>query len=216
MAFLATIKEEINSLFKLLNPYKAAEFFKDMKIRSVKYMLAYLMFMGLFLFTGYFLNIHYKLGFGEEPVCSFAVSIESAFLSYITLVLLPILAGFLISFFGKSLTGKDTKADEIISIIGYSMLFILFSGLFRMHIVTIILHYIAIAYGIYLLYVAINARFGFDRAAICFVFFLIVIALMFMILFSINSALSNLLIWFVVDLLHMKELPLETIKPWCH
>jgi len=213
MALFAAIKEEIGNLSKLLNPYKANEFFEKMELKPTGYMLKYLMFTGLFLFAGYLLNIYYKAGFEAEIKCPLIASLESAFITYITLVLSPFIVGFFISLFGRSLVGRDIETNEAVSIIVYPMVIGLASGIFRAHIITIVLHYICIAYTVYLLYTAISARFGFERAVVYFVFFLIIISLTMMILFWVSISFLNFLIWIGLPSI---GIPLTRIPPWCH
>ena len=213
MALFATIKEEIGNLFKLLNPSKANEFFEKMKVRPMGYMLNYLIVSGLFLFVGYSLNIYYKAGFEAEIKCPLIASIESAFITCITLILSTLISGFIISLFGKGLVGRDMEPDEAVSIIGYPMIFILISGIFRAHIMTIILHYMFIAYSMYLLYTAISARFGFERALVHFIFILIIISLVVMILFWMGTSFLNFLVWIGLPSI---GIPISHIPPWCH
>ncbi len=208
MALFTTIKEEINNLSKLLNPYKANDFLEKMEVKSVSYMFRYLIFMGLFLFAGYSLNLYYKTGFEAEIRCSLIASLESAFVTYIVLVFSSVIAGYIISAFGKSLVGRDIDANETVSVIGYPLAIILFSGIFRAHLMTIVLYYILIVYGVYLLYAAIRARFGFERSLICFMFFLIVISLVIMILFQVCITL--------LGVLSDVGLPLRPIPSGCH
>ncbi len=214
MTFFKAVKEELGNLIKLLNPYEANKFFDEMQVKSANYILAYLIFIGSFLFAGYYLNFYYKAGFEAEIRCSFITSLESAFLTYITIALIPSVAGSIISLFGKNLAGRDITSDEIISMIGYSTVLILASGIFRAHIITSILHYISIAYGIYLLYVAISVRFGFDRAILCFLFFLIIISIVLMSLSLTGNTMLNLLVWIGQTI--TPESPLRQIPPWCH
>jgi hypothetical protein len=208
MELFAAIKEEVGNLLKLLNPYRVSEFFRNMEIRSVSYMFKYLSFMSLFLFTGYFLNLRYKTGFEPEINCSDIPSIESAFITCVVLVLSTITAGYVISAASKGLVGRFVKADEMVSIMGYSMAVILFGGIFRAHLMTIVLYYAAIAYGIYLLYAGIRARFGFDKAIVCFLFSMIVISLAIIAIFQIFIALIGLLMGIGV--------PLRLVPAWCY
>ena len=212
MALFATIRLEIGNFFKLLNPSKANEFFGKMGVRSVGYMSNYLIVSGLFLFVGYSLNLYYKAGFAEIK-CPLIASIESAFITCITLILSTIISGFIISLFGKGLVGRDMEPDEAVSVIGYPMIFILISGIFRAHIMTIILHYMFIAYSMYLLYTAISARFGFERALVHFIFILIIISLVVMILFWMGISFLNFLVWIGLPSI---GIPISHIPPWCH
>jgi len=213
MALFAAIRLEIVNLFKLLNPSKANEFFEKMGVRPVGYMLNYLIVSGLFLFVGYSLNLYYKAGFEAEIKCPLIASIESAFITSITLILSTIISGFIISLFGKGLVGRDMEFNEAVSVIGYPMIFILISGIFRAHIMTIILHYMFIAYSMYLLYTAISARFGFERALVHFIFILIVISLVVMILFWTGTSFLNFLVWIGLPSI---GIPISHIPPWCH
>lgn len=217
MSLIEAIKEGIRNFFRLLDPYKASDFFKNMEIKPANYTLKYLAVAGLFLFAGYYLNLVYKMGFESESTCSPSSSAESAFITYISLIVIPLIAGSIISLFGKSLVGKDLETNEVVLIIGYPLSFIMVSGLFKVHVLTIILHYLGIGYGLYLLYTAINARFGFDKALIVFVFFVMVSSLMLMITFWFGINFVNLLVDALVWLgIPSSDLPITRISPWCY
>lgn len=211
------IKEGVSDFFMLLNPYKVGEFFGRMEAKSGSYMFKYLAFFGMSLFFGYYLNLVYKLGFESESTCSSSSSFESAFIIYLSLLIMPFMAGSIISLFSKNLVGKDVETNEIVSIIGYPLSVILLTGIFKAHVQTIILHYLGIGYGLYLLYNSINARFGFDKALIIFVFYLVVNSLILMIMFWSGITVVNLF----VDVLRFlgissSDIPITRISPWCY
>lgn len=217
MGLIEAIKEGINNFFRLLNPYGVNDFFEKMEIKSANYTLKYLAVVGLFFFAGHYLNLVYKIGFESESTCSPSSSAESAFVTYISLIIMPVIAGSILSLFGKSLVGRDLETNEIVSIIGHPVSIIMFSGIFKAHVLTIILHYFGIGYGLYLLYSAVNARFGFDKALIVFVFFVVVTSLMLMIVFWFGITFVNLFVdvlgWFGIP---SSDIPLTRISPWCY
>lgn len=213
---MSAINDEIRNLTKLLNPYKANEFFEHMEIKSVGYMMRYLLVPALFLSLGYALNLYYKAGFESEIKCSLYSSIESALLASIVLIAMVPIASAIISLFSKNLTDRDVSTEEIASIIGYCLGVVMFTGIFRAHVYTIILHYLGIGYGMYLLYTAVSARFGFDKAITVLLFFLIIILMLIMVMsWSLNTFIN-----IVVDVIeffggYMSDIPIRKIQPWC-
>ncbi len=217
MGLIKSFKNEVINFVRMITPSKTNKFFEELDPESSRHMVGYLLAFGVPLFIGYFMNLYYKAGFDSESTCQINSAIESAFVTYLVLVFLPIAAGAIISLFGKGLTGREVEPEEIISIIAYPLSVVLLTGLFRAHILTIVLHYLGIGYGLYLLYVAINARFGFDKSLIIFIFFLVVSSFLLMVMFWIGLSIINLIAkalnWFGIP---RNEAPIRIIPPWCY
>jgi hypothetical protein len=199
MSLISTLDDEVSNISALI--FNPSKFFEEMQTKSSSYMMRYLFIASIPLFVGYFLNLYFKAGFPEtEFKCSEAAAVESAIISVLTLVLTVPTASLLLSLISKNLFEKRVGADEIATLIGYPMAIVLLSGILRAHVYTVFLHYGGIGYGVYLLYSGISVRYGFDKALMNFIVFLLAMSLVLIIIagalistFSIILAISDLI-----------------------
>lgn len=166
MKIILPVKEDISNLKQLINPGNAEAFFANLKTYPTKQMMVHNLILGLFTFSGFFLG----LGYYSPIKYSFVTSFKLAFLYYIVAVSLPIILGYLLHLFSEKLVNKKIKTDEGITIASYSASIGLISGIFRTFTETWVLHIILMAYSIYLFYIAIKTRFGFEKAISNFLF----------------------------------------------
>jgi hypothetical protein len=199
MSIMSILDDEVSNISALI--FNPSKFFEEMQTKPSGYMLRYLFIASIPFFVGYFLNLYFKAGFPEtEFKCSEAAAAESAIISVLTLVLTVPIASLFLSLISKNLLEKRVGSDEIATLIGYPIAVVLLSGILRAHVYTVFLHYGGIGYGVYLLYSGISIRFGFDKALMNFLVFLVVMSLVLMVLagalistFSIILAISDLI-----------------------
>ena len=210
-------KNGLGRIMGLLNPYTAEDFFKSMRIPSLGSMITYLAISGVFLFIGYFTNLYYKSGFEASTRCSMEASLESALISVVTLIITPLVASLILSIFGKSLTGRNLETEEIMALFGYPLCIVMLSGIFRAHVLTLIVHYIGMGYGLYLLYVAVGARMGFDKSFTVLMFFILVFSVVLMVVSWMGFFFVNLIAGIVSFILDVpsSESFIKKIPVWC-
>ena len=197
------ITHEPFNIIKLFNIYRYEEFFETMESHSVKYMLSYLLVIGLFTLVGYYLNISEY----AASTCGSSDALKSALMYYLTFVFVPIITGYCLHLFSRGLVGREVSKEEGVSLVGYIVTPILISGIFRILSnapqktvpgmlsflpLLMFLHYACMAYSIYLLYAAIRVRYGFEKSLPAFMFLMIIVFIASMIIIS----LSRTIFWF--------------------
>ncbi|HEX55391.1 MAG: hypothetical protein DRO94_00025 [Candidatus Altiarchaeales archaeon] len=198
------IKQDLRNIVKILNPYTFSEFFKNMKENSRRHMLIYMLILGTFTFIGYFLNLWKLVGlsgfwlairetlWGSEPACDIVSSFKSALLYYLTFIFTPFFAGHTFHFFSRGLIGRDVSREEGVTLFAYISTPLLISGIFRIISETRILHLISAGISVYMLYAAINSRYGFERSFLAFGFMMIIVFILSMLIFGILSAILSI------------------------
>lgn len=197
------ITHEPFNIIKLFNLYRYKEFFETMESHSVKYMLFYLLVIGLFTLTGYYLNISEY----AASTCGSSDALKSALMYYFMFTFVPIITGYCFHLFGKGLVDSEISKEEGVSLMTYVATPLIVSGIFRImanaHPKTVpgllsflpllmFLHYACMAYSIYLLYAAIRVRYGFEKSLAAFMFLMIIVFIASMIIIS----LSRTILWF--------------------
>ncbi len=188
MKIIQYAKEDLNNLKQLISPNNAESFFANLKIYPGKQMTVHNLILGLFIFSGYFLG----LGYYSPIKYSFVTSFKIAFLYYIVAVSIPTILGYLLHLFSEKLVNKKVKTDEGITIASYSAGIGLISGIFRTFTETWVLHIILMAYSIYLFYIAIKTRFGFEKAIFNFLFLMTLTFIAAMILLKIIAVILGI------------------------
>jgi hypothetical protein len=216
MGFSDAVFEELGNLTKMLNPYRAAEFFENMEIKPRNYMLKYVACLSLFMFVGYTLNLSTKQGFGGASVCPMQIAVEFALLACLSVISMVFLASIAITVFGKGFVGVNVTIDEMASVIGYSMSVVLISGIFSFHAQAIIIHWLGVIYSIVLLYFAASARYGLERAFLVFVFLLAAVLISFMLVYlGLSSAIGVAAGVLKTVGFYESDLPIRTIPDYC-
>jgi len=198
MSFISPIFDEVNSIVDLISA--PSKFFEEVQTKPLGYMIRYLFIAAVPFFIGYVLNLYLKAGFPEtEFKCSELAAIESALITILTLILTVPTASLLISLISKGLLEKRVSPSEISTLIGYPMAVVLLSGILRAHVYTVFLHYAGVGYALYLLYSGLSVKYGFDKALMNFIVFLVTIIIVLMIVagaflstFNIILAIANM------------------------
>jgi len=152
------------------------------------YLNRLLLLLGLFVFSAYFIHLAYL-----APVkYSVITSIKLGYVYWMVSVFVPAIMGSILHSSGEHLVGRAVSKEESSSIAVYSMSPALISGIFRLFIESIVLHYLILAYSIYLLYVGIKTRFGFGRAIHCFLVLMIASSIIGMLLFLLTVMLLGI------------------------
>jgi len=142
------------------------------------YMNRLLLLLGLFVFFGYFMHLAYF-----APVrYSIITSIKLGYVYWMVSVLVPTIMGSVLYLSGEHLVGRAISKDEANAVVIYSMAPALISGIFRLLLEITVLHYLILAYSIYLLYLGIKTRFGFSRAIYCFLVLMLISSIIGMLL----------------------------------
>lgn len=215
MGLLSAIDDELNNIFSLI--FAPSRFFEEMQSKPSGYMLRYLFLAAIPLFLGYFLNLYYKAGFPvTEFKCSEMAATESAIITALTLTLMVPTASLLLSMISKNLLERKVSADEISTLIGYPVAVILLSGILRAHVYTVFLHYAGIGYAIYLLYTGISARYGFEKALMNFMVFVVALSLVLIVLAGALISTFSIILS-VVDMTGLSStIPLVGIPGYCY
>lgn len=188
MTIIQSINEDLVNLKQLTNPVNAERFFANLKIYPRKQMISHNIILGLFTLFGYL----FGLGYYSSVKYSFTTSFKLAFLYYIVVVSIPLILGYLLHLFSEKLINKKVEANEGVTIASYSASIGLISGIFRIFTETWVLHIILVVYSIYLFYIAIKARFGFEKAISSFLFLLALTFIAAMILLKIGAVILGI------------------------
>ena len=128
------------------------------------YMDRLLLLIGLPIFIGYLLHFM----FFSYPLHAVTTSIKLGYVYWMSYVFVPVAMSIILRFKEDRLVGRTVSNAEATSLTLYSMSPALITGIFRLFLETTIIHYIALAYSIYILYGGIEVMFGLDRALYVF------------------------------------------------
>jgi hypothetical protein len=215
MSFLSAIGDELRNVFSLI--FSPNKFFEDVETKSLGYMLKYLFFAAVPFVLGYFLNLYVKAGFPvTEFKCSEMAALESSLITALSLVLVVPTVSMALSMVSKGLFERRVSPSEICTLIGYPMAVVLLSGILRAHVYTVFLHYAGVGYALYVMYTGLSVKYGFDKALMNFIVFLIAIVLVLMVIagavlstFTILLAVANM-----TDLTSI--IPIVSIPGYCY
>ena len=142
-----------------------------------------LLLLGLSVFLGY--TLHFV--FFSYPVHAVITSIKLGYVYWMSYVFVPVAILIILRFKGKYLVGRIVTNEEATSLTLYSMSPALITGISRLFLESTIIHYIALAYSIYLLYLGIKIMFGFSRAMYVFLALMLTAAITGMLLLVLST-----------------------------
>lgn len=179
---LECIRYLISSLVDLfkLYPGNIDPFFSNVKPKSVGFLRLYLIIIGTPLLLGYYLYFNY-----QATVYSSEMSLKLSLVYYLVGISLPMVASYVLYLFDVRLVQRKVGYPEAFTLFAYAFSFALLSGILRFHSTTWILHLLAIAYSICLVYGALGARFGYEKIIQPFIFLMLSGGLVAIILFTV-------------------------------
>ncbi len=140
------------------------------------FLLGLSVFLGYSIYSAYFSPVRYTI----------LTSIKIGYVYWMVSVFVPAIAASVLHSVGERLIGRVIGSEEANAVATYSMTPALMGGIFRLFIETTILHYLVMAYSIYILYVGIENRFGFDRTIHCFIVLMLTSSIAGMLLFQLS------------------------------
>ena len=156
-----TISLILESL-SLINPGNVSSVFKDVKPMPTGFLRLYLFIIALPIFIGYFLYFNYF----QILTWSFENSFKVALRYYITAAVLPMIMAYVLYLFDERLVKVKVTQEEALTLFTYAMTPALLSGIFKTSSFTFIVHILAIMYSVYLVYAALETRYGEDRSVV--------------------------------------------------
>jgi hypothetical protein len=129
----------------------------------------YLFIIAIPLFIGYFL---FFKQFQVVPL-PMADSLKLAAMYYITAALLPMVMGYILYLFDVRLVGARLTHNEALTLFTYALTPGILSGIFKTSPFTMLLHIIGMMYTIYLIYSALETRYGQERSVMTSFVFLV-------------------------------------------
>ena len=154
----------LGDLLKLY-PGNLDPFFSNLKPKSVGFLRLYLVVIGIPLLLGYYLYFRY-----QTNIYSPDMSLKLAFVYYLVGVSMPLIISYILYLFDVRLVRRKVGYPEALTICAYVFSLALLSGILRMYGETWVLHLLAIAYSICLVYAALGARFGYEKVIQPFLF----------------------------------------------
>ena len=142
-----------------------------------------LLLLGLSVFLGY--ALHFV--FFSYPVHAIITSMKLGYVYWMSYVFVTITTAIVLRLKGDRLVGRVVTNDEATSLTLYFMVPALITGIFRLFLETTIIHYIALAYSIYVFYLGIKIMFGFSRAMYVFLALVLTAAITGMLLLVLST-----------------------------
>jgi len=147
------------------------------------YMDRLLLLLGLSVFVGYLLHFV----FFSYPVHAVITAIKLGYVYWMSYIFVPVTIAIILRFKGERLVGRVVTNEEATSLTVYFMAPALITGIFRLFLESTIIHYIALAYSIYVLYLGIKIMFGFSRAMYVFLTLMLTAAIAGMLLLVLST-----------------------------
>ena len=142
-----------------------------------------LLLLGLSIFFGY--ALHFV--FFSYPVHAVITSIKLGYVYWMSYAFVPIATAIILRLRGERLIGRVVTNEEATSLTLYSIAPALLTGIFRLFLESTIIHYIALAYSIYALYLGTKIMLGFERAMYAFLALMLTAAIAGMLLLVLST-----------------------------
>jgi membrane associated rhomboid family serine protease len=153
----------------LVNPQNVKSVFAEMRPLPTGFLRLYLFIIPIPLFIGYFL---FFKQFQLIPL-PLADSLKLAFMYYATAAILPAVMAYLLYLFDVRLVRARVPHNEALTLFTYALTPGILSGIFKTSAFTMLLHIIGMMYSIYLIYSALETRYGQERSVMISFIFLV-------------------------------------------
>jgi hypothetical protein len=151
----------------LVNPQNVKSVFTEMNPLPTGFLRLFLFIIATPLLLGYFLFFEQF----QAITLPLADSLKIALMYYITVALLPMVMAYLLYLFDIRLVRAKVSHNEALTLFTYALTPGILSGIFKTSPYTMLLHLGGMMYSIYLIYSALETRYGQERSImVSFVF----------------------------------------------